>query len=181
MRGARLRNLTFEHGDLNNLTHSDESFDAAFAVEAFCYADPLREGIRQAHRVLCPGGRLVIIDGFLRQPLDTMSIQQRTAVRLFDAGMVVTRTWTLDDLIKTATRQGFEVLNTEDHTARVLPNLHRLARHAHAIFSRPSVAHALDRLLPRLLIRNGITAILAPAIDHLYGYHSITLQREPHA
>lgn len=178
LRGARLPNLTFQQGDLNKLPYGDETFDLAFAVEAFCYADPLDAGIREARRVLRPGGHLVVIDGFIRQPLDTMTPQERTAVRLCDAGMVVGRTWTLDDLVRAATRQGFKVLHTEDYTSRVLPNLHRLARHAHTVFARPGLARTLHRILPRLLIRNGITAVIAPTIaDHLYGYHTVTLQR----
>jgi ubiquinone/menaquinone biosynthesis C-methylase UbiE len=177
LRGARLRNLSFEHGDMHRLRYADSSVDLAFAIEAFCYANPLHLAIAEASRVVRPGGRLVIIDGFLRRSLDTMTTQEQTAVRLLDTGMAVTRTWTLHDLAQTGTRHDFELLSTEDHTDRIRPNVHRLAQHARAVFNHPRLALALDRLLPPLLVRNGITALLAPSVDHLYGYHAVTLRR----
>jgi ubiquinone/menaquinone biosynthesis C-methylase UbiE len=177
LRGARLRNLSFERGDMHRLRHADSSVDLAFAIEAFCYANPMPAAVREASRVVRPGGRFVVIDGFLRRSFDTMTSQEQTAVRLLDTGMAVTRTWTLHDLVETATRHGFEVLSTEDYTDHVRPNVHRLAHHASTIFKRPPLVRTLDRILPSLLIRNGITAILAPTVDHLYGYHAVTLYR----
>jgi arsenite methyltransferase len=177
LRGARLRNLSFEHGDMHRLRYASNSVDLAFAIEAFCYANPLHLAIREVSRVVRPGGRFVIIDGFLRRSLDTMTTEEQTAVRFLDTGMGVTRTWTLRDLAQTATRHDLELLSTEDHTDRVRPNVHRLAQHARTVFNRPPLARTLDRLLPPLLTRNGITAILAPTVDHLYGYHAVTLLR----
>jgi ubiquinone/menaquinone biosynthesis C-methylase UbiE len=177
LRGARLGNLSFDQGDMHALRHPEASADVVFAVEAFCYANPLSAAISEVARVVRPGGRFVVIDGFLRRPLHTMQAHEQVAVRLLDVGMAVTRTWTLDDLLATASEHGLMVLRSEDHTNRIRANVNRLARHAGTVFRSPWLAHTLGRALPPLLIRNGITAILAPGVDHLYGYHAVTLQR----
>jgi len=59
---AGLRNCSLRQGDMYRLPLADESFDAAIFHQVLHYAaDPVR-AIREAARVLQPGGRLVIVD-----------------------------------------------------------------------------------------------------------------------
>ncbi|MGH2985641.1 MAG: class I SAM-dependent methyltransferase [Solirubrobacterales bacterium] len=66
-------------GDAQALEFSDESFDTVIITLALCTIPDHRQAVREAHRVLRPGGRLMLLE-HVRSP----SLPVRTVQRLLD-------------------------------------------------------------------------------------------------
>lgn len=58
----KLRNITWKRGDLEKLPIADRSIDIALLSQALHHADHPERALAEAHRILRPGGRLLVLD-----------------------------------------------------------------------------------------------------------------------
>jgi ubiquinone/menaquinone biosynthesis C-methylase UbiE len=61
-RAKDVANVEYRVGDLASLPFDDGTFDAAYSEHAFVHLDDPEAAMRELHRVLRPGGRLVFVD-----------------------------------------------------------------------------------------------------------------------
>lgn len=162
----RLSNVFFQYGDYHDLArYSDDSQDLVFIVEALCYAQPKEKVIKEVYRVLKPGGRFVVYDGYNLKRYSEMTNQEAKAVRMGWKGMLVNPDdMHLGDFNDYLSKAGLKLIRDEDLGQAVLPSLNMLEGQAARFFRRPRLAKLLARLLPIHFTANTISGYVMPDV-----------------
>ena len=110
-------------GDYERTTLPPQSFDAVYALESSCYARGANKAaiLREAHRLLRPGGRIVVVDGFLG-PGKLRGIQKNIYRKLCDCWVIDTFA-EVDQFRLELERQGFRDIVVERVQLRVTPSV----------------------------------------------------------
>jgi cyclopropane fatty-acyl-phospholipid synthase-like methyltransferase len=120
--GSRAR---FAVNDFHVPAFKPGSFDAVWAVESFDHAADKEAWVATMFRMLKPGGRLILADGFrAAEPRDSREAREYDA---FLAGWAVPHLCSRAELEAYGARAGFALAHSEDISGDVLP-------HARAIF-----------------------------------------------
>jgi tocopherol O-methyltransferase len=111
-------NTRFLKNNFCNTEFLDGSFDGIIALESMIYARDTREFVEEMYRVLKPGGRLVVLDGFCtRKHLSPLMMK---AYHHWLSGRAIDNLVLIDDCVKIMTEQKFQQITATDissHTA----------------------------------------------------------------
>lgn len=174
-----LPNLSFAIGNFMQLEFQDAQYDLLFEVESICHATDMRVALSEAYRVLRPGGKMILFDGF-RTPLFSEAPETlKKASKLVEVSMAVGHAWNIDDWLNIADETGFSIIKYEDIADAIKPNLYRFQKLARGYFKFPSLASGLLRILPPDLVKNSIAGLLMPFTIEagIQGYYKIILQK----
>jgi cyclopropane fatty-acyl-phospholipid synthase-like methyltransferase len=110
--------VNFEVADFCQMPFADASFDVVWALESSCHALNKADFLREAWRVLKPGGRLVVCDGFLLQR-EFNSNQWQAVVTCLN-GWAVPNLCARDEFDQLLQQQGFADIQCHDITAQTM-------------------------------------------------------------
>jgi SAM-dependent methyltransferase len=145
IKGGVAGSTSFSVGDYAATTFGAASFNVAWFLESLCHAPDKAAVMREAYRLVAPGGRLAICEYVrTRRPLDTAG-EELLADWL--GNWAIPDIATADELIGWARDAGFERIEATDVTDEVRPSLERL----HRITARLAPSEAM---LHRLRLRS---------------------------
>ena len=102
----------------------DNTFDVVWAIESVCYAPDKSDFIKEAYRVLKPGGKLIVADGYrLENPLTD---KEELIMKRWEEGYAVERLGVDSKFDSAIKHQGFINVNIKDATSLVMPSAKRL-------------------------------------------------------
>lgn len=153
-------NIKFHHSDYHRLPWPDSSINCAYFLESFCYSTRPNNLLREVYRVLVPGGKLVIVDGFLLRPLQECNRLFRTIHAKVASNWAVPAYHQLQHVLNEAIQAGLVSETIKDLGWRIAPSV----LHAIPLASYCAMQNLLQRTKSpwrwRQLIASGMSLFL---------------------
>lgn len=142
--------VKFELMDYTAMRFPDATFTKAFTQETANHAIDKRALVREAHRVLTPGGRYASLDAF--QKRDARPGEEEGRLRQVLAGWPGGELVSLEHFVSLAREVGLEIIESGDLTHRTNPSAHVIWRRHAYLYPLVRAARALGLVSEPLLL-----------------------------
>lgn len=129
---------TFEVRDFHKTGYSDNSFDKIYAIESSSHSYNKLNFVKEAYRILKPGGKIIIIDGFLGK--DKLKKRDKELYNTFCNGLALPNLASVKEFNEYLQKTGFKNIKYINETIKVMPSSIKLYKSA-------KVLHPLSKLL----------------------------------
>lgn len=116
-------NVQFQVQDFTHTNFADASFDIVWAIESVCHADNKEAFIKEAYRLLKPGGQLIMADFFIVKEVNTKDQRELDA---WGHGWAVPFFEKQSVFLKMLDGNGFNAVQMDDCTKHILKSAKRL-------------------------------------------------------
>lgn len=134
----------------------DNHFTVVWAIESVCHAKDKSDFLKEAYRVLKPGGRLIVADGFLRR---SPGANEQQLYKDFLKGFALDNLVTIDGFSTDMNKVGFssiQVLNKTKEIEKTSEQMYRLSTRWFWLNKTLNFLH----VVPQLMIDNMRTGIV---------------------
>lgn len=164
--------VSFQVASYMNLPFSSGSFDAVYTMETLVHAPDYHTALTEFHRVLRPGGKLVLFEYSLK-PDSAIEESEKESMRRIKqineiAAMPAFNDFTFGSMQSKLTEAGFSNITSEDITIRALPMLKRFYDKARGVYKLARVLHVENHLV------NGMSAVEFYENQSLWRYEITT-------
>jgi tocopherol O-methyltransferase len=142
--------------DFLNTGFPDNTFTVVWAIESVCYAEDKAEFLKEAFRILKPGGRLIVADGFLGRLPEG---KENSIYQDFLKGFALSNLATLDSFAADMNHVGFSHIVHIDKTEAIGNTAEYMYRLSTRWFWAQKTLRSL-RLIPQLMLDNLRTGIV---------------------